>query len=191
MNEAISATIAHIQTGMKPLEEQLSAKKKLVNALCAEAGEPPIYADVDFPATATNGSVRPDQYFGRPTATVAREILERRRAIGQGAMPLNDLYEAMKAGGFEFSTKDETNAKTAVSTTLGKNPGFIKVPNTGHWGLSEWYPGAKRNKPSDANDADKSGSKSTKDAATTPTAFVASDPATPTSSVDFDIEDPI
>lgn len=150
MNEAISATIAHLQAGMKPLEEQLAAKKKLINSLLNEVGEPPMYTDVDLPATAGTGPVRPDQYFGRPMATVVREILERRKATGQGAIALNDLYSAMKSGGYEFPTKDETNAKTGIATSLGKNPAFIKVPNTGHWGLSEWYPGAKRNKAEDA-----------------------------------------
>ncbi len=151
MNEAIAGTIAHLQAGMKPLEDQLAAKKKLINSLLAEVGEPPIYTDVDSASASTSGPVRPDQYFGRPMATVVREILERRKAMGQGAISLNDLYVSMKAGGFEFPTKDETNAKTGVATSLGKNPAFIKVPSTGFWGLLEWYPGAKRNKSADGD----------------------------------------
>jgi hypothetical protein len=168
MNEAIASTIAHLQAGMKPLEDQLAAKKKLINALCAEVGEPPIYSDVDAPASVSNGVIRADQFFGRPLATVAREILERSKSSGKGAMPLTELYEVMKSGGFEFATKDETNAKTAVATTLGKNPGFIKVPNTGHWGLAEWYPGAKRNKAND--DGEKAADKGAPAVAPAPTA---------------------
>ena len=151
MNESIAQTIALLQAQMKPIEEQLIAKKKLINDLCVAAGETPLYADVGSAAAPGNAPVRPDQYFGRPMATVAREILERRRSIGLGAIALNELFDSMKTGGFEFATKDETNAKTAVATTLGKNPAFIKVPNTGHWGLAEWYPGAKRNKPEDTD----------------------------------------
>jgi hypothetical protein len=141
MNEAISETITHLQAAMKPLEEQLAAKKRLINSLLAEFGEPLLYTDVDSPTSYAGGPIRPDQYFGRPMATVVREILERRKAAGQGAISLADLYVAMKAGGFEFPTKDETNAKTGVATSLGKNPAFIKVPSTGFWGLLEWYPG--------------------------------------------------
>jgi hypothetical protein len=159
MNEAISETITHLQAAMKPLEEQLAAKKRLINSLLAEFGEPLLYTDVDSPTSYAGGPIRPDQYFGRPMATVVREILERRKAAGQGAISLADLYVAMKAGGFEFPTKDETNAKTGVATSLGKNPAFIKVPSTGFWGLLEWYPGAKRNKNSDDGDKEKSNEK--------------------------------
>jgi len=151
MNEAFASTIEHLKDQMKPLEEQLITKKKLINDLCVAAGEAPIYPDVSAPSIGTS-LVRPDQYFGRPMATVVREILERRKALNLGAIPLNDLYDAMKVGGFEFSTKDEANAKIAVATTLGKNPAFIKVPNTGSWGLAEWYPGAKRNKAEDTSE---------------------------------------
>jgi hypothetical protein len=175
MKEAIQPALELIQGQMKPLEEQLALKKKLINALLESVGEPPMYADVSSPSSAATLPIRGDQYFGRPMATVVREILERRKAQGSGAMPLNDLYDTMKAGGFEFSTKEEANAKTAVATTLGKNVAFIKVPNTGHWGLAEWYPGAKRNKGDDADKSEKAGEAKT--AEVKPTAASAPAPA--------------
>lgn len=164
MNEAFTKAIAEIQEQqIKPLEEQIrpitdqiNAKKKLINSLCEAAGEQPMYPDVegDKPVTATLGAILPDQYFGKPTATVVRDILERRKNRGLSAIPLNELYEAMKAGGFEFDSKDPETARRSVAITLGKNTQtFIKVPSTGYWGLAEWYPGAKRNKPQAASTA--------------------------------------
>jgi len=52
----------------------------------------------------------------------------------------------MKAGGYQFDNKDSVIAARNVAIALGKNPAFIKVPNTDTWGLAEWYPGATRYK---------------------------------------------
>jgi hypothetical protein len=171
MNEAFARAISELQEQMKPLEEQirpvteqLTIKKKLINQLCAAAGGNPMYPDVEGEQVPTVGlgPILTDQYFGRPTATVVKEILERRKQSGMGAILLNDLFEAMKAGGFEFDSKDPETARRGVSITLGKNPAFIKIPSTGAWGLAEWYPNARRNK------ATANATASTNDAAGTP-----------------------
>jgi hypothetical protein len=41
---------------------------------------------------------RSDQFFGRPMATAAREILEQRGARNLGAISLDELFETMKGG---------------------------------------------------------------------------------------------
>lgn len=156
MNDVFARAIAEIQEQMKPLEEQIrpvtdqiTAKKKLVNQLCSASGEQPIYPEVegDRPPTVGLGPIQTDQYFGKPTATVVRDILERRKKSGLSAISLNDLYEAMKAGGFEFESKDPETARRGVAITLGKNTQtFTRIPSTGAWGLAEWYPNARRNK---------------------------------------------
>ena len=50
MNEVYAKMIEALQGEMKPLEDEirpvtikLDAKKKLINQLCASAGEPPLY----------------------------------------------------------------------------------------------------------------------------------------------------
>jgi hypothetical protein len=74
----------------------------------------------------------------------------------------------MKAGGFEPESKDPEIARRSVAITLGKNTQtFTRVPSTGSWGLAEWYPGAKRNKPSDPNDASKDKAAANKESAGT------------------------
>lgn len=156
MNEALYNAIEELQAQMRPLEDQIrpildqiNAKKELVNQLCVHAGAQRIYLDLDEgkAITASLGPILPDQYFGKATATVVRDILERRKKANLGAIPLQDLYEAMKAGGFEFDSRDPETARRSIAITLGKNTQtFIKVPSTGSWGLTEWYPNAKRNK---------------------------------------------
>jgi len=41
---------------------------------------------------------RPDEYYGRPQATVITEVLEKRKAAGFGATNLNELYDELKRG---------------------------------------------------------------------------------------------
>jgi hypothetical protein len=157
MNDAFAKAIEELQAQMRPLEEQIKpvvdqidAKKKLVNQLCEASGAERIYPDVETtkPATVGLGPILPDQYFGKAVATVVRDILERRKRAGLSAIALGDLYEAMKAGGFEFDNKDPEVARRSVAITLGKNTQtFTRVPSTGSWGLAEWYPNAKKNKP--------------------------------------------
>lgn len=155
MSNPFDSAITELQEQIKPLMEQIKPvldqidfKKKLINQLCEAGGGQPMYPDVgaDKGPAANLGPVRPDQYFGRPLATVVREILERRKNIGLGAIPLNELYDALKIGGYEFDNRDAIIAKRNVAITLSKNSTFMKVPSTGSWGLSDWYPGARRNK---------------------------------------------
>lgn len=154
MDSAFASVITKIQGEITPLEEkiqpivdQIKEKKKLINQLCAHAGEPPAYpeAEADTNTVTKPTVVRADEYFGRPVATVVKEILAPRKGV-QGAMALDELFDQMKAGGFAFDSKNDMLAKRGISITLGKNPAFIKVPTTGCWGLTEWYPNVRRGK---------------------------------------------
>jgi len=153
MKEIYAQMIAELQGGIFPLEDQIrpvldqiNAKKKLINQLCAQAGADAMYPEVEGERKPVSTiAIRSDQYFGRPLATVVREILEPRKGT-LGAMPLDELFEQLKRGGYQFDNKNEMIAKRNVAITLGKNSTFMKVPNTGAWGLAEWYPGAKKNR---------------------------------------------
>ena len=155
MNPSFAPAITQLQEQIKPLiekirpvQEQIDDKKKLVNQLCEAGGDAPLYPEVlgDQKATAGLGPMLSDQYFGKPLATVVRDILERRKKVGLSAINLDDLYDAMKSGGYAFDNRDVAIAKRNVAITLGKNPAFMKVPSTGDWGLAEWYPGVKAKK---------------------------------------------
>jgi hypothetical protein len=149
MNDAFAKVIAELQEQMRPLELQLIEKKKLINQLCAAGGDALLYPDVGEVSAVSSSAIRPDQFFGRALATVVREIMEGRKAQNKGAIPLDELFDQMKSGGFQFDNKNEQIAKRNLSISLGKNAVFIRVPNTGTWGLAEWYPNAKRAKPTD------------------------------------------
>ena len=106
-----------------------------MNGLCGVIGEPPAYAETEPP---TNGhfGIRSDAYYRKPLATSVRDILERRKAAGLGAAPLDEIYDLMKIGGFQFDAKSDMTARRSLAITLSKNPVFQRLPN-GDIGLSE------------------------------------------------------
>ena len=142
MHEHVRQTIELVQQEIRKEEEKTAQKKRMVNGLCEMIGDPPIYADPEpsqdaVPCGAT------DEFYGQPMAKVVRLILERRKRAGSGAASVNEIFDAMVAGGFHFNTKNEDNAKRGLYTSLGKNTKtFHRLPN-GRYGLLEWYPNAK------------------------------------------------
>lgn len=150
--QAIDGLVAKIEERMKPILED----KRMVNLLCAHAGLPPRYPDVDTEQAGGTLTFRRDQFFGKPLATVVREYLERRGPSdrgGYGAASVNEIYDALIAGGYKPDTADEDNAKRGLRIALTKNSqAFYRVPS-GAYGLLEWYPNAKPQKPDDEDGA--------------------------------------
>lgn len=148
MAEHIKQTIADLQNRLKEQEKTVLDTKRLINNLCKLADLPPLYADADLEvATGPSLSIQSDQFYGQPLATCIRQILEMRRALKQGPATVNEIYDALAAGGFKFETKNEDNSKRGLRISLTKNTSiFHKLPN-GKFGLLEWYPSAKPAKP--------------------------------------------
>lgn len=146
MDAAIQNTIDKIHTQIGVLEEQIDKKKEAINMLCELEGDPILYPDVGSDQSRAPLAFRSDQFFGRPMATVAREILEQRGTRNLGAISLDELFDTMKSGGFAFDNNNEQIAKRNLAITLAKNPNFMRVPTSGHIGLAVWYPNAKRSK---------------------------------------------
>jgi hypothetical protein len=144
MDPAFISAIDALEAQKKPLLEELASKNKLINGLCRAAGEPEKYPDSETFGSETTSQFRADHFFGQPLATSTRLILERRKAMGLGAIPLIELCEILKSGGYAFDNSNEAIARRNVAITLGKNPAFMKVPGSGNVGLAEWYPNAKR-----------------------------------------------
>ena len=148
MDEATIKTIEKIKARIQGRDQQTLADKRLINQLCEMEGEELMFSEASLAsqdASIIATSIRGDQFLGRPMATVVREILER-RTQKVGAIPLDELFEIMKAGGYDFDNKNEAIAKRNVAITIGKNSGFVKVPNSGYIGLAEWYPGYRERK---------------------------------------------
>lgn len=131
------------------LESEANELKRTVNKLCAFAKLPPIYANTEDSQSAKTGAIRRDQFFGVALASAVREYLQMRgdpKAGGQGAATVNEIFSALKEGGYNFDTKNDENAKRGLRISLAKNvAAFTKVPGAGEgaFGLTDWYPNLK------------------------------------------------
>ena len=143
MTDHISKTIADLELRLATQQEEVSRLKRTINDLCSLDGRPPRYPDVEEKSNPTISSLRSDQFYGRPLATVVREFLEMRKTANLGPASVNEIYDTLIAGGFKFETSNELNAKRGLRVSLSKNSvTFHKLPN-GEWGLLDWYPTAK------------------------------------------------
>lgn len=136
-------TIADLEARLEELNAESQKIKSAINCLCDVMGEPPKY-DLDEKSGKIS-SQRPDEYYGRPLATVITEVLEKRHANGQGAASLDDLYENLVAGGYAFTGKNDGIKKRGLAISMSKNRKFHHLPND-TWGLAAWYPTAKESK---------------------------------------------
>ena len=135
-------------------EQAVVDSKKFINQLCQFGGTPLIYQlDEAGPTNLGIGGIKSDTFYGKSVTTAVREFLEMRMASNVGAESYSEIIQALKTGGFDFSTlsADDNVAERAVSITLGKNSSiFHKLPN-GNWGLLVWYPEAKERKSKSQN----------------------------------------
>ena len=142
MSDDILNTIEVLTKRVGAKEEEASKLKKLVNELCAEAGVTARYPNI-AESNGAIGGIRSDQFYGQTLTAAIRNYLEHRKASGFGAAGLNEIYLAVRDGGYKFESKNEENAKISVGNTLRKTSSiFHRLPN-GQYGLLTWYPSAK------------------------------------------------
>lgn len=144
MSDQLKAAIATLQGELALQEEEVANTKRLINQLAKRAGLPPPYGDAELLAR-SGLSFSPDQFYGQPLHIAMRTLLEMRKASNPGAGPasVNQIFDALREGGYQFDAKNDENAKRIIRIMLTKNSGvFHKLPN-GHYGLLSWYPGAK------------------------------------------------
>lgn len=142
MSEHLLKTIEDLKKDVQEQEAELNATKMLVNRLAKKAGQPPVYARIEREETGTF-EIRSDQFHMRPLATVVEEYLRMRRAAGMDPASVSEIFDALIQGGYVFNTASDQNSKISLTTSLGKNPKFYKLPNK-RWGLREWYPKAAK-----------------------------------------------
>jgi hypothetical protein len=145
MSEEGDRLIAKAQAKLRELEVEAVKLKEFVNQIRDFDGLQPLYVDLGTKAASSTGPIRSDQFYGRPLATVVREILEMRQVASQGAASVAEIYAKLVEGGFKFDAANDDNAKRALRISLAKNPAFHKIPN-GDYGLSEWYPNARQSR---------------------------------------------
>lgn len=89
------------------------------------------------------------EFFNKPLAGVVRTILLARAEAAGGPSPasVDEIYDALTQGTFNFETSGADAQKNGVRISLGKNSTtFVKLPNTDLFGLVEWY-GKRPGKP--------------------------------------------
>ena len=151
---AINDLVSKIDERMAPILED----QRTVNRLCAVAGLPARYPEVDTVRAGGTRSIKRDQFHGRPLATAVKQYLELRGPSdrgGLGAATVNEIFDALIMGGYKPETNDEANAKRGLRIALTKNSYvFYRVSSDASdggstYGLLEWYPNAKPQKPDD------------------------------------------
>jgi hypothetical protein len=144
--EHIDKTIEELRAKITEKEGELIEMKKTVNQLCRLAKHSPLYPDEIKPEKTSTGLLGGDEYYMQPIARVIGWILERRKAAGAGPATVEEIYDAMKAGGYKFDAKDDENAMRGISISMCKNVAkFHRLPS-GKFGLTEWYPELKEPK---------------------------------------------
>lgn len=122
-----------------------------INVLRVRAGLDPkpagLGAAPEGPAAAgAITEIKPDTFYGKKLQTAVREYLEMRKARGMGPAKPREIFDAITAGGFQFEAKDPNIALIGLRALLRKRTNFFhKLPN-GTYGLTAWYPDAKRPK---------------------------------------------
>lgn len=137
-------TIADLEGRLQELEAEAKKIKNTINCLCEVMGEPLKYEDIEEKPAKMAGQ-RPDEYYGRPLATVVGEVLTNRKSSGLGSASLDEIYQQLIAGGFQFTGKNDGIKKRGLAISMGKNAKFHHLPNE-TWGLKKWYPTAREAK---------------------------------------------
>lgn len=158
-SDEFSPAIRRLQKDIAAKEAEVLGLKQTVNTLCGYGGLPPIYPNLEKVSVTDLATLRRDQFFGVPLATAVKDYLSLRgdpKSGGAGAATVNEIFSALKEGGFAFDAKNDENAKRGLRISLAKNvAAFRKVPGSGEgaFGLAEWYPAAKAPKEDDRDEA--------------------------------------
>lgn len=127
----------------RKLDEQLQSiadTKRTINMLLKMSGRDALYPENDGERS---GAVRADQFYGKGLTTSAAEYLTMR----QQACQADEIYRALKAGGFDFELQgwqgDDRDMVRNLAMSLSKNTGqqtgkFHRLKN-GSFGLRSWY----------------------------------------------------
>lgn len=134
------------------LRAEIAKVQKGTNAFFEAMGRDPYYADVeDGESARQRDSVRRDQFVNyNAPSTAARAYLDW-RGPARGAASIDEIYDALFAGGYGFEQKDANEAKNGLRIALGKDGAVHRLAN-GFYGLTSWYPDARKEKKKSAKD---------------------------------------
>jgi hypothetical protein len=174
-DDRVLAAISLFNEQIRDLQDQLQKKKRVVNELREQIGEPQEYQLSDSDDGRGGISVQTGEFFTKPLATVVTAILQKRRAAGMtGPALVDEIYPIMIQGGFVFDAKNDANARRSLAISLSKNPKFVRLPSD-HIALAEWYPDLPRQRSQNGSKEDEK--KTTPPSATSPASEAKEDDA--------------
>lgn len=144
-DDITEAAIAKLERGIEEYEQKIRALRTAINTICENSGLQARYAEAQLIAggNVKLSQIQDDTFYGKKQTSAMREYLEMRKAQGIGPAAPREIYEALKQGGYQFETKDETVALVGLRALLRTQPNvFHKLPQ-GTYGLTSWYPDAK------------------------------------------------
>jgi hypothetical protein len=134
MSERLAAAIEELEEHLAQQQAEVADTKKMINSLRKRMNLEPLYTDVSVEGI---GSIRPDQYYGKPLATAASDFLERRKR----ACSAEDILRGLIDGGFDFDAiewKEKDRLRLLASSLAKNNVKFHRLPQ-GQFGLLDWY----------------------------------------------------
>lgn len=142
-----------LQQKLDDAERHAAGIRDALNLLRKEAGLPEVTASTGGAAQASITQIKSDTFYGKRQQTAVREYLEMRKLQDLGPARPREIFDALKAGGFQYEAKDDNIAMVGLRALLRKRTNiFHKMPN-GAYGLTAWYPHAKTTK-AEAADAE-------------------------------------
>lgn len=143
MSQYLRKAIEEMESKLQEQLNDVAETKKAINLLCRQLGEAPRFEDVLVESVKGSAYIRPDQCFNKPLATVVREYLQLRK----NAATVDEIYEALEKGGFEFVGKNAAIKKRGLQISLSKSRkhfAYLKANDT--FGLWDFYGGRPKEK---------------------------------------------
>ena len=154
MTDELGPAVVVLQAKLDEQLQGVADTKRTINMLMKMSGQDPMYPDAD---AERSGAVRADQFYGKGLTKSAAEYLAMRRQACQS----DEIYRALKAGGFDFGLQgwngDDRDMVRNLAMSLSKNTGaatgkFHRLKN-GSFGLRAWYDEDFLEKVKDSSDA--------------------------------------
>jgi len=148
---AVLAQIKDWHAEIAPTLLQISNAKATINGLCKLSGRELMFpegAGLEVAQTSPaavvgteTAAIKVDQFTGMGLATAAQAFLEMRHAKAGGTSPasVDQIHEALTAGGYAFPSKDVENQKRGIAVSLAKNTYSFRRIGNGLFGLASWY----------------------------------------------------
>jgi len=139
MKEENLKAVEALREKIRAKEEEARQLKIVVNGFYTDEGEAAPYPDANIKTAASIQSLRSDLFYGNTIAEAAQLFLEMKKASGLGSASVNEIYAALKSGGYAFDTKNEEYAKNGLRISLRKNKSIFHQLPGGDYGLCVWY----------------------------------------------------